>query len=543
MSVRTGFLTVCLATALLLPAAGADGAYPGSNGQIAFIRDWQVWTMNADGTGQTQLTTDPSAKSLVQWSPDGTQIAYMSGSGDQRQVRVMNPDGSGDRQVAGPYAYSPSWAPDGSRIAFVAPYLDDESGSTFYEVVDADLDGTRRHHIAFGEQDFGTGDRGPVNDLEWSPKGDEVTFTDGPDEAGAVVAADIMDGSKERLAGEPECCWAGSRGAWSPDGSKVAFIRLDFPGLSDLSMWTMNRDGSGLMEVTSSVSPLWVEWSPDGEKLIVSECATGTGCDFYSMNPDGTGRTQLTSGPANDFWLDWQPLVSSVGPGYPRPKAASPHRVSLVPAYTGCTAPNRTHGPPLAFPSCSPPAQASSFLTMGTADSNGAAANMTGFLRLSMINIAPGLPQSDVRFIFEAKDVRCQSSVHPGFCPEVNFNAGPDYSGSLRGFLSLRVTDRYNLPSPGGRAAGTIEGNPTVRFDPQCTTTPGTTGAGSNGAIGSTCALDTTINALLPGAVAEKRRSIWEIDDVRILDGGASGGIDAGSTDNTLFLRQGVFIP
>ena len=44
---------------------------------------------------------------------------------------------------------------------------------------------------------------------------------------------------------------------------------------------------------------------------------------------------------------------------YPRPKGAGPLRVSLVPAYDECTAPNREHGPPLAYPSCNPPAQSS----------------------------------------------------------------------------------------------------------------------------------------------------------------------------------------
>jgi len=58
-----------------------------------------------------------------------------------------------------------------------------------------------------------------------------------------------------------------------------------------------------------------------------------------------------------------------------RPKGATPMLVSLVPAYKVCTAPNRTHGTPLAFPSCNPPVQASNFLTVGTPDANGAGAH------------------------------------------------------------------------------------------------------------------------------------------------------------------------
>jgi hypothetical protein len=52
---------------------------------------------------------------------------------------------------------------------------------------------------------------------------------------------------------------------------------------------------------------------------------------------------------------------------HPRPVGASPLRVSMVPSYRACATPNRTHGPPLAFPSCNPPVQSSTSLTTGSA--------------------------------------------------------------------------------------------------------------------------------------------------------------------------------
>ena len=58
---------------------------------------------------------------------------------------------------------------------------------------------------------------------------------------------------------------------------------------------------------------------------------------------------------------------------HPRPKAATPMRMSLVPAYAECVAPNRTHAPPLASPSCNPPAQTSAQATVGTPDAFGGA--------------------------------------------------------------------------------------------------------------------------------------------------------------------------
>ena len=64
------------------------------------------------------------------------------------------------------------------------------------------------------------------------------------------------------------------------------------------------------------------------------------------------------------------PAVTEI-PNYVRPKGATPLRVSLVPAFQACTSPNRTHGPPLAHPSCAPPQQVSPQLTVGAPDANG----------------------------------------------------------------------------------------------------------------------------------------------------------------------------
>ena len=65
------------------------------------------------------------------------------------------------------------------------------------------------------------------------------------------------------------------------------------------------------------------------------------------MNADGSNQTRITNtATQREDDPDWQPLPVA----YPRPKGATPTRVSLVPAYRQCTSPDRTHGPPLAFP-------------------------------------------------------------------------------------------------------------------------------------------------------------------------------------------------
>jgi hypothetical protein len=73
-----------------------------------------------------------------------------------------------------------------------------------------------------------------------------------------------------------------------------------------------------------------------------------------------------------------------------------------------------------------------------------------------------------------------------------------------------------------------------IPFAVPCTTTGDDT-------VGSTCAVDTTVDALVPGAVREKARAIWELGQIEVRDGGADG--DADTDPNTPFTRQGIFIP
>jgi len=111
-----------------------NNAYPAfspNGSKIVFTSDrtgtWQVWLMNADGTGQTQLTFDPQPKDQVpDWSPDGSKIAYLADthgvadtvSPSYGDVWVMNADGSGQHPLtSGATYYGTAWSPDGTRIA------------------------------------------------------------------------------------------------------------------------------------------------------------------------------------------------------------------------------------------------------------------------------------------------------------------------------------------------------------------------------------------------------------------------------------------
>ena len=60
-------------------------------------------------------------------------------------------------------------------------------------------------------------------------------------------------------------------------------------------------------------------------------------------------------------------------------------------------------------------------------------------------------------------------------------------------------------------------------------------------AAGAVCSVSTTLDAVLPGVVAERARSVWELGQVEVLDGGPDGDVD--TPGNAVFARQGIFIP
>jgi hypothetical protein len=218
--------------------------------------------------------------------------------------------------------------------------------------------------------------------------------------------------------------------------------------------------------------------------------------------------------------------VATQADAYPRPKGATPVRVSLVPAYQECVAPNRVHGPPLGSPSCNPPAQSSPNVTVGSQDANGTPANSSASARYAVIPGAPATPadEADVRIVVSATDIRASGDLS-------------DYTGELQAQVAVRITDRNNSPLPPifpDDQPGTVQ-DTTLSATVPCAAT-------ADPGIGSTCSVTTTADTLVPGTVTERDRAVWGLDRVRLFDGGVDGDADT-SADNALFATQGVFVP
>ena len=124
-------------------------------------------------------------------------------------------------------------------------------------------------------------------------------------DGGFTVASVTPDGAIQRTLGSgisPSC---------SPNGSLIAFAS-PLPN-SQIELFTMAPDGSGRTQVTSLGSASFPAWSPDGSKLALASYSTTTSnYDIWTVAANGTNPMQLTSSPAEDIAPSWSPDSSKI---------------------------------------------------------------------------------------------------------------------------------------------------------------------------------------------------------------------------------------
>ncbi len=502
---RAAAITALATLALSAPAAAT---FPGGNGKIAFVSGAEIWVVNPDGTGATQLTNNTQDDWEPAWSPVfvASQIAFASnrdGNGNH-EIYVMNADGSGQTRLTatppGDDSREPAWSADGTRIIFTR-YL--AGGCSTLMTMHADGSG------------LAPLDPTPYCErrADAAPDGSRIAFTTSPNGPGSYrLFSALPDGTGvQQLAGSIS---PSGKPRWSPG---TVWLAIDGMALTPTG------------QPTEFLVPHNADWSPDGSMLLWA----GTdpeGTDILIANERGGEQTSPMSTAGPNPAPDWQPLsIGTPLSPYVRPKGATPLHLPLVPSHPECTSPDRTHGPPLAFGSCSSPALSSQHLTVGTPDANGQPAKSIGYMRFDVLVGSPSTPgdQADVAVTFDLTDVRCRAVATP--CTD---GFPPDYDGDLQAIMPMQITDRFN--SGLGTQSATAEVPFQSRITIPCSPTADLT-------VGSHCTLQTTLDTVVPGQVREGQRAVWAMDQVQIVDGGADG--DASTDDYTLFAVPGVFVP
>ncbi|MBI1257372.1 MAG: prolyl oligopeptidase family serine peptidase [Chloroflexi bacterium] len=252
-----------------------------------------IWLVTL-ATGETRQLTNGAAKdSLPVWSPDGTQIAFVSTRGDKPQIYLI-PVAGGEAQVLTSLPQgvgsSMAWSPNGTQIAFVArpqteprdpskPYRVDRSVYRFDELNYLDDVAQSLYVISAsgGEAQRLTDDRQMNNHPQWSPDGKEILFVASmnPDSFEAIfLSVHVVDATSGTIRTVIDGQW-GSIGAagWTPDGKKIVFAGTPngkaIGSKSDL--WVIDRMG-GTPENRSAGLNVGVEGDllPDMPVVFVS---------------------------------------------------------------------------------------------------------------------------------------------------------------------------------------------------------------------------------------------------------------------------------
>lgn len=261
--------------------------------RIAFVSErdgnWEIYAMNADGTGVTRLTHHPAFDACPSWSPDARRIVFQSERDGNWELYIMNGDGSGlARLINSPGDERwPSWSPDGRRIAYVS----DRDGN--WEIYVMNVDSGQQVRLTANPK----GDASP----SWSPDGSRIVFSSNRDGNWEIYAMNA-DGSRQaRLTYSPA---RDSGPSWSPDGGRIAFASYrDGNG----EIYVMNADGSAQTNLSRSpASDIGTCWSRDGRRLAFESDRDGN-FEIYAINADGSGITRLTHTSADDQWPNWAP--------------------------------------------------------------------------------------------------------------------------------------------------------------------------------------------------------------------------------------------
>jgi len=145
----------------------------------------------------------------------------------------------------------------------------------------------------------------------WSPDGTKIAFMSGRDGNFEIYSMTSTGAAQTRLTNNPQ---GDGFPAWSPDGSRIAFVRGNLNSPSTFEIYVMDATGGNEVRLTNdSVIDGVPSWSPDGTKIVFmsggSSVFDPNSFEIYTINADGSNRTRLT----NNSIVDGQPSYSPDG--------------------------------------------------------------------------------------------------------------------------------------------------------------------------------------------------------------------------------------
>lgn len=284
-----------------------------------------LWLIDLASGDARQLTQDSSSNTSPSWSPDGSQIAFLSNRCGEKQVFLLPIDGGEARQFTnlpqgadGP----PVWSPDGERIAFTAPAGAEPRDPTApYRVtrfiyrfdgvgyLDDAVQNIYVQSLHGGDATQLTDDAHLDRTLRWSPDGCEILYLasfdpDRSDLFSAKLRTVNLQGDLAEILGLD---WGFIKNAgWLPDGKSIMVVasRSDQPMATKDDLWIVNRDSGQAVNRTADLSSgIEVQWFPVFSAANIQTAASAALVNLVERGKKGVYSVALSGEP------QWQQLL------------------------------------------------------------------------------------------------------------------------------------------------------------------------------------------------------------------------------------------
>jgi Tol biopolymer transport system component len=268
----------------------------------------EIYRITSDGRNVERLTHTPGEdEQYVEVSRDGNSIIFDRGGSrrDRELFRLdVSPGTISQLTHASGYDYAGAWSPDGSQIAFIS----DRDGG-YYRLFLMNADGSDQQHISLV-----TDEGRDVTGVSWSPDGRSLVYGTRDhvhSSSSAIVPAlfvvDLLTLDVRRLTDESvhgACTYPD----WSWDGEWIAMVcTKGIPAGDYGEIYIIRPDGSGWQRVTTRLAgsesdspkyPTWTwvkdpHWSPDGRQIVYTAVMDGE-CDMYIIGAGGENNHLLS---------------------------------------------------------------------------------------------------------------------------------------------------------------------------------------------------------------------------------------------------------